>query len=41
MVSPFCVEPLPSPRFYKSSRVLPPDIDLAYSEIVLLGLELD
>ena len=35
------VEPLPSPRFYKSSRVLPPDIDLAYSEIVLLGLKLD
>ena len=35
------VEQLPSPRFYKSSRVLPPDIDLAYSEIVLLGLKLD
>ncbi|WP_419785661.1 N-acetyltransferase family protein [Pseudodesulfovibrio sp.] len=35
------VEQLPSPRFYKSSRVLPADIDLAYSEIVLLGLKLD
>jgi len=35
------VEPLPTPRFYKSSRVAPMDIDLAYSEIVLLGLKLD
>ncbi len=35
------VEQIKSPRFYKSSRVKPEDIDLAYSEIVLLGLKLD
>lgn len=35
------VEPLASPRFFKSARVRPADVDLAYSEIVLLGLKLD
>ncbi|MCJ2166208.1 MULTISPECIES: GNAT family N-acetyltransferase [unclassified Pseudodesulfovibrio] len=35
------VELIKSPRFYKSSRVLPCDIDLAYSEITLLDLKLD
>lgn len=35
------VEAIPSPRFYKSNRVKPADVDLAYSEIVLLGLKLD
>lgn len=35
------VEQIKSPRFYKSNRVKPADIDLAYSEIVLLGLKLD
>jgi len=35
------VERLQSPRFYKTSRVKPRNIDLAYSEIVLLDLKLD
>lgn len=35
------VEVIKSPRFYKSARVQPKDIDLAYSEISLLGLKLD
>ncbi|BCS88754.1 GNAT family N-acetyltransferase [Pseudodesulfovibrio sediminis] len=35
------VEVIRSPRFYKSARVQPGDIDLAYSEIPLLGLKLD
>lgn len=35
------VETLTSPRFYKTSRVKPRNVDLAYSEIVLLGLKLD
>jgi N-acetylglutamate synthase-like GNAT family acetyltransferase len=35
------VETIASPRFYKTSRVKPRNVDLAYSEIVLLGLKLD
>jgi N-acetylglutamate synthase-like GNAT family acetyltransferase len=35
------VETIASPRFYKSSRIRPRNVDLAYSEIVLLGLKLD
>lgn len=35
------VEIIKSPRFYKSSRVHPRDIDLTYSELSLLGLKLD
>lgn len=35
------VEQIKSPRFYKSSRVEPRDIDLAYSELSLLDLKLD
>ncbi|NDV20458.1 GNAT family N-acetyltransferase [Pseudodesulfovibrio sp. JC047] len=35
------VEVIKSPRFYKSSRVEPRDIDLTYSELSLLGLKLD
>ena len=35
------VEVIKSPRFFKSARVRPRDIDLAYSEISLLGLKLD
>lgn len=35
------VERIKAPRFCKSSRVAPADIDLAYSEVVLLGLKLD
>jgi len=35
------VEVIQSPRFYKTSRVDPRDIDLAYSEIVLLDLKVD
>lgn len=35
------VETIKSPRFYKSARVKPCDIDLAYSELVLLDLKLD
>lgn len=35
------VEIIQSPRFYKSSRVRPRNVDLAYSEIVLLDLKLD
>ncbi|MGE4421610.1 MAG: N-acetyltransferase family protein [Pseudodesulfovibrio sp.] len=35
------VEIIKSPRFFKSARVRPKDIDLAYSEIPLLGLKLD
>lgn len=35
------VERIRSPRFYKSSKVRPRDIDLAYSEIPLLDLKLD
>lgn len=35
------VETMPSPRFYKTSRVKPRNVDLAYSEIVLLDLKLD
>jgi GNAT superfamily N-acetyltransferase len=35
------VETIASPRFYKSARVKPRNVDLAYSEIALLGLKLD
>ena len=35
------VEPLQSPRFYKTGRIKPRNVDLAYSEIVLLDLKLD
>ncbi|QJB55773.1 GNAT family N-acetyltransferase [Pseudodesulfovibrio sp. zrk46] len=35
------VETLVSPRFYKTGRVKPRNVDLAYSEIVLLDLKLD
>ena len=35
------IELIKSPRFYKSSRVQPRDIDLAYSELSLLDLKLD
>jgi len=35
------VEVLQSPRFYKTGRVKPRNVDLAYSEIVLLDLKLD
>jgi N-acetylglutamate synthase-like GNAT family acetyltransferase len=35
------VETIKSPRFYKSARVKPCDVDLAYSELVLLDLKLD
>lgn len=35
------IETIKSPRFFKSNRVQPKDIDLAYSEISLLGLKLD
>jgi len=35
------VETIQSPRFYKSTRVKPRDIDLAYSELMLLDLKLD
>lgn len=35
------IEIIKSPRFYKSSRVKPRDIDLAYSELALLDLKLD
>jgi len=35
------LEKIKSPRFYKSGRVHPRDIDLAYSEIPLLDLKLD
>ena len=35
------VEVLRSPRFFKSSRVRPRDVSLAYSEIPLLNLKLD
>ncbi|WP_272698947.1 GNAT family N-acetyltransferase [Desulfovibrio sp. Fe33] len=35
------VETIKCPRFYKSKRVQPRDVDLAYSEISLLGLKLD
>lgn len=35
------VETIESPRFYKSSRIRPRNVDLAYSEIVLLDLKLD
>ncbi|MFH1912994.1 MAG: GNAT family N-acetyltransferase [Pseudomonadota bacterium] len=35
------VETIPSPRFFKSSRIKPRNVDLAYSEIALLDLKLD
>jgi GNAT superfamily N-acetyltransferase len=35
------VETIASPRFYKTARVKPRNVDLAYSEIVLLDLKLD
>jgi len=35
------IERINSPRFYKSSRVKPGNIDLAYSELPLLDLKLD
>jgi hypothetical protein len=35
------IEIIKSPRFYKSANVKPCDIDLAYSELVLLNLKLD
>lgn len=35
------VEAIISPRFYKTGRVKPRNVDLAYSEIVLLDLKLD
>ncbi|QGY39494.1 N-acetyltransferase [Pseudodesulfovibrio cashew] len=35
------VEQIKSPRFYKTGRVRPRNVDLAYSEIVLLDLKLD
>lgn len=35
------MERIQSPRFYKSSRVKPRNIDLAYSELMLLDLKLD
>lgn len=35
------VEKIQSPRFFKSSRIKPEEIDLLYSELQLLGLKLD
>ena len=35
------VETIQSPRFYKTPHVKPRNVDLAYSEIVLLDLKLD
>lgn len=35
------IEIIQSPRFYKTDRVKPRNVDLAYSEIVLLDLKLD